>query len=89
MKNFLLWSLKFVLAWSGPFVGLYAINLFEKYHEAGKQVPDSVYTVLIRQGTLGRYITEAQYLEIRILLAIGVVWIVGLFVTIYITKFRK
>ena len=79
MKKLLVGTLKFVAACSGPACVVYSIDRLERYMELGMQSPDAIYTVLVHNHGLHRYITEAQDQEIRFFFVLGVLLMPVLF----------
>jgi hypothetical protein len=88
MKKRLVGVLKFAAACFGPASGLYGIHLFEAYFALGKEARDEIYTVLINNHGVYRYITEAQDLNFRFFLGMGVLGSLAMFVAIVATKRR-
>jgi hypothetical protein len=88
MKAFLIGALKYLAACSGPGCILYAINLFERHFELGKQSQDLVHTVLVNNHGTYRYITEEQNHNFWFFLAVGVILLLAMFASIAIQKVR-
>jgi hypothetical protein len=88
MKKRLVGALKFAAACSGPASGLYGIHLFEAYFALGKEFRDEIHTVIINNHGVYRYITEAQNLNFRLFLGLGVLGSLAMFAAIIVTKRR-
>jgi hypothetical protein len=89
VKRLLVGASKLMAACSGPALILYAINLFEGSFALGKQSRDQVHTVLVNNHGEYRYITESQNQAFRYFLAAGVLLLLGLFVSIIVTKVKQ
>jgi len=89
VKRLLVRTLKIMAACSGPALLLYGINLFEEAFALGKQSRDQVHTVLVNNHGEVRYITESQNQSFKFFLAAGALLLLGLFVSIIVTKIKE
>lgn len=87
--NFIIGSLKFFAASSGPVCIFYAIKRFEKYHAEGKDIPDKLYNVAMSNHGVSRYITEEQSWNFHFFLGFGVFLSVGLIGVLIFKKIKE
>ena len=88
MKRFLIEISKLAAASAGPASIVYAINLFEEYFALGKQSPDGIYTVLVNNHGVYRYITESQDQHVNYFFGVGAFLLPVLF-ALAVLKSRK
>lgn len=86
MKKLLIGVLKFISASSGPACIVYAVSKFEKYHSEGKKIPDELYSVVMSNHGVVRYITEEQSREFYFFLGLGGVLSLAMIAVVVLKK---
>jgi len=69
--RFLRAALMSLLTYGGPVAVVVHVYLFKKYFELGSLSPDGIYSVVLNNHGVNRYITEAQSLTLDVSLVVA------------------